>query len=81
VGSDQHCYVWPRVSVCVRVDAEWPEALLLHKSTCLDTAGTLDHKRRQRQERWQRHMQRELNSTRAGTGNPSTAGGPAGNCC
>jgi hypothetical protein len=28
----------------------------MHKSTCLDTAQTLELKRRQRQERWQQRM-------------------------
>jgi hypothetical protein len=59
-------------------DAEWPEPLLLHKSTCLDTAATLEFKRRQRQERWQRHMQRAAggNST-TGPDGPQPGGAAA----
>jgi hypothetical protein len=63
----------------LHADAEWPEPLLLHKSTCLDTAATLDFKRRQRQERWQMHMQRAAggNST-TGPDGPQPAGDAAG---
>lgn len=39
-------------------DADWPEPLLMHKSTCLDTADTLELKRRKRQIRWQNRMTR-----------------------
>jgi hypothetical protein len=60
---------------CV-TDAEWPEALLLHKSTCLDTAATLDAKRRRRQERWQAHMQR---SHAANSRGPPGPDGPSAN--
>eukprot|EP00775_Hariotina_reticulata_P002698 gene2698-2998_t len=45
--------------LCVQMalhNADWPQQLLMHKSTCLDTAETLELKRRQRQERWQQRM-------------------------
>jgi hypothetical protein len=59
-------------------DAEWPEPLLLHKSTCLDTAATLELKRRQRQDRWQTCMTRAVTGSSVHGGAAAAAGWQAG---
>jgi hypothetical protein len=55
-------------------DADWPEPLLMHKSTCLDTADTLELKRPQRNDRWQTRMTRAA----AGDSVPSDGAAAAG---
>jgi hypothetical protein len=59
-------------------DADWPEPLLMHKSTCLDTADTLELKRRQRQDRWQTRMTRAAASDREPGGTAAAGGWQAG---
>jgi hypothetical protein len=59
-------------------DADWPEPLLMHKSTCLDTADTLELKRRQRQDRWQTRMTRAAASDSVPDGAAAAGGWQAG---
>jgi hypothetical protein len=58
--------------LCHDTDANWPRQLLSHKTTCVESAETLDSKRHQRQQRWQQRMRRAI-ARRGSTGATAAA--------